>query len=593
MLNPEIIAVLREAAGSRGLATMPTPAELEEIQQWVQRSQQEPRSLVVDLLRARWRAENAEKQCAVAAEAAESLEETLHDMVHNHAALYRLEATRLDGEQTRAICRTGGQMREFPLHPDVDPECLEGLQPWEYVRVVEDVVVGVWAGDPSLRLSAQGEVVAFRGYRDRQRGLVHVAEDGHRERIARLAADLREQDIPAGSKLVLLGDNPHWVVDVLPGQSTHSRFEVPVEKINTRLDDLAGIESVARQLIEEVVVHVLNPDVCREFGLDPMRGFLLSSYKPGMGKTAFVRAFAYWLHELGQEQGFDVVLYFVPPNATKSMWHGEDARIVREDLWGAVRARQAQPRDRGLFQFIVFDEVDSLGKRTDASEMITSSAQSDALESMLSEMDGLVQFEATDGPPAYVLVGGMTNLPERVDEALKRPGRMGDLDLEMPDLTADAAEDILAIYARGTRLPWYVDGQIETDLDESRIRQSLLRPALASVFSTVALCYATDSQRRIEVTAGQILAGVHYKEAMNRAKKQAVLRRVQDLGVPAVTLDDVAENLAAVAQSTACQMAADKKMLVRQLQIKVPVTRVDLVPREEMEDHRYLRVYSA
>jgi SpoVK/Ycf46/Vps4 family AAA+-type ATPase len=291
--------------------------------------------------------------------------------------------------------------------------------------------------------------------------------------------------------------------------------------------------------------------------------------------------------------GFDVVLYFVPPNATKNMFHGEDARIVREDLWGAIRARQAQPRQRGLFQFVVFDEVDSLGRRADANEAITSSAQSDALEALLSEMDGLIQTGPGDGPPAYVLVGGMTNLPERVDEALKRPGRLGDLDLEMPAIDLQGAEDILAIYAQGDRLPWYVGGEIHTDLDAQQVRLQVLRPALASVFPQTVLRYSTDSQRRIDVTAGEILAGVHFKEAMTRAKKRAALRQVQGVGVPAVGFDDVVEELAAVAQSTARQMASDKKMLIRQLRLRVPVVAIDVVPREELEDYHYLRIHSA
>ncbi len=187
----------------------------------------------------------------------------------------------------------------------------------------------------------------------------------------------------------------------------------------------------------------------------------------------------------------------------------------------------------------------------------------------------------------------MTNLPERVDEALKRPGRLGDLDLEMPDIDLSGAEDILAIYARGANVPWYLGGEIRTDLDEDGIRSHILRPALTSIFSTTVLRYSTDSQRRIDVTAGQILAGVHFKEAMSGAKKRAALRIVQEMGVPAVSLEDVEESLSEVAQSTAHQMAADKKMLIRQLRVKVPVAGVDAVPREELEDYRYLHVYSA
>lgn len=592
MFSPESIHYLRAA----GVQLHGDPAdidELKEIDKLIQRYRGAPDGLIVEWIRARMQAKHAEQSCGQSAEAAQNLEKMLRDLLEGNAALYRLETMRHGSDGARAICRAAGQMREFPVHPGVDPSCLEGIKPWEYVRVRENVVVGTWADDPYLLASAQGDIVSFKGYRDRQQGLVQVSEDARADRVVRLAADLRDDEITPGSKLVLQRDDSSQAIAVIPGQQTHSQFEIPIEQIETRLQDLAGIDSVARQLIEEVVVHVLNPEICKDFGLLAMKGFLLSSYKPGMGKTAFVRGFAYWLYELGLHQGFDVALYFVPPNALKNLYHGEDARIVREDLWGPIRARQAQPRERGLFQFVVFDEVDSLGRRADASEAITSSAQSDALEALLSEMDGLVPTSYANGTPSYTLVAGMTNLPERVDEALKRAGRMGDLVLEMPDIDQQGAEDILAIHARGDAVAWYTGGEIHTDLDEEAVRSQILRPALANIFSTPVLRYSTDSQRRIDVTAGEIFAGVHFKDAMTRAKKRAALRIVQGIGVPAISLEDVGESLCAVAHSAAHQMAADRKMLIRQLRVKVPVAAVDVVPREEFENHRYLHVHSA
>ena len=132
------------------------------------------------------------------------------------------------------------------------------------------------------------------------------------------------------------------------------------------------------------MLRIYHPNIRERFGLEPLKGILLYS-RPGMGKTAFVRAIAMWLHERRDQLGFDVVLYVLKPNEAKSMWHGEDSRIIREDLWGAIRARQTLPRERPLVQMVVIDEADSLGRRAGAGEAIVSSAQSDALESMSSE----------------------------------------------------------------------------------------------------------------------------------------------------------------------------------------------------------------
>ncbi len=217
-----------------------------------------------------------------------------------------------------------------------------------------------------------------------------------------------------------------------------------------------------------------------------------------------------------------------------------------------------------------------------------SPAQSDALQAMLVEMDGMIQDQPSDGPPSYVLCAAMTNRPDRVDEAVKRPGRF-DLVLSMPEVSCDSAEDVMAIYAQGDALPWWVDGEIRTRVTPLTIRQQLIRPALARVFGG---CRAPLQDRRaasIDVTAGQIMANVHFKAAMNDAKKRAALRQLHHVGVPAVTADDVVDCLTNVAADFARQMEADPQMLVRQLNIKVPVAGVEVVPIEELQQHRYLQ----
>ena len=302
MLNPQLIPVLK-AAGIDPRKDPPNPAELARLEAFWRLSREDPPSLLVELVRTRKRAGEAERSCAKAAEAASNLEKMLKDLLDAPSFLYRLEAIRHGPDGPRAICRGGGPIRDLPVHPDVDVERLERLQPWDYVRVCDNVVVGAWAEDSFLFAAAQGQVVTFQGYRDRESGLVQVSENAHGETVVRLAANLRDEEISNGSKLVLQRDDPGRAIAVVPAQQAHSRFEVPIEQIDTRLEDLAGMEPIARRLIEEVVVHVLNPLVCEAFGLELMKGFLLISYKPGMGKTAFTRAFAYWLHELGLQRG--------------------------------------------------------------------------------------------------------------------------------------------------------------------------------------------------------------------------------------------------------------------------------------------------
>ena len=104
-------------------------------------------------------------------------------------------------------------------------------------------------------------------------------------------------------------------------------------------------------------------------------------------------------------------------------------------------ARRNLPRTRTLLQLLVMDEFESLGRRPDAGDRVTSAAQADAAQSFLAEMDGMIQDSDSD---AHLLVAGMSNRPDMIDIAIKRPGRMGDLVIEMPDLDLAGAEKVCA-----------------------------------------------------------------------------------------------------------------------------------------------------
>ena len=355
----------------------------------VERARSEPELVVKELVQSQRRCELLKRNCVQAAEAADKTAKLLAELLNGNAAQYRLEMLRETPGGIRAVCRVGEHTREFSLHPDVSAEALQNLKPWEFVCVHENVVIGVWAGDDRLFDFAHGEIVSFQGYHGEGQRLARVSRPGNVEDVVRLAAHLCEQPLSAGCKLVLLRDNPRWAIASVPAHQAVSRFEVPIDTITTRLDDLACMEAIAEKLMLEMLKRVIWPGIREEFNLDPLRGMILYSYKPGMGKTALMRAFAYEANVLGKQLGFDVVLYLVKPNELKSMWHGEDGRIVREELFGAIRERRCIPRTRPLLQLLVMDEIDSLGRRPEGHDVMISSAQSDALEAFLAETDGL------------------------------------------------------------------------------------------------------------------------------------------------------------------------------------------------------------
>ncbi|MFO0819494.1 MAG: AAA family ATPase [Pirellulales bacterium] len=580
---PDLLEMFTRQRQSTSLGA-PGRKTVERAKELLEKLNNNPREVIEDLLRAEEQRDNAIAQCEKCKEAAENLNQLLQSMVTSNAEAYRCEGVVESITGPRVVCRQGDRVRELSVHPDVSLEDLRQVQPWEYVRVHENVVIGLWVGDPALRQNALGEVVTFQGYAGED-SLARISRLGGGEEIVRLAPALVEQVITPQSKLVLMRDNPRWAIACLPAQQSVSRFEVPIHQISDRLSDLAGVEPLAEKLLLEVMKRILQPEIRTSFALDPLRGVLLCSERPGMGKTAFMRAFAGTLHDIGQERGFDVVLYLVKPNELKSMWHGEDARIVREELFGALRARREMPRTRMLLQLVVMDEIDSLGRRPEARDTVVSAAQSDALEAFLVEMDGMIQQAEVD-PPAHLFVVGMTNRPERIDDALKRPGRLGDEVIEIPDLDVHGAEQVCLVYARAPHLPWFINGEVQSNLPPDEVTKRFVRPALRTVFDKVVLHYHNDTQKRFDVVAGQLLSAAHYRKAMNIAKDRAATRRLRGIGIPGITSEDMVEGLLDTAVSVAQQMQADPHMLVRHLKIKTAVVRVESVPKPDLEDHQ-------
>ncbi len=580
--------------------------EVLEFQQLVATS---PAEALVRMMQLRERAAVAERSCLRAANAAAKLEKILTQLLEAPPVLCHVEGMdpgpndgpssnngSSNGAAPKVLCRVSGELRRIRVHPEVSLEALRNLQPWEYACLAKNgdqelVVVGTYS-HPELRQAAMGPIVEFKGYLDRGRGLARVARHGDDEEIVRLAPELRDAQLVPPAKLVLLRDDHRWAIDAVPVDRAESPYEVSLDKIHTRLTDLAGLEPIIEPLVKDVILRVVRNDLRAKFDLRPLKGILIYSFQPGTGKTSLMRGLSRWLGELGEERGFEVVLYVVPPNALKSKWHGEDARRVREDLCGAIRARQVMARDKPLFQLIVLDEIDAVGRRVGGDEAggHYSSAQNDIVQALLHEMDGMIQPDVGEGnAPAHVLWVGLTNRPELLDEALKRGGRFADLVLEVPPTNIDSAESILAIYARSEDLPWYLDEEERTALAAEEIRERFLRPALARVFDVVVLRYWTDSQASVDVTAGDIMAGVHYMDALNAAKTSPANREMMGTGVPAVTFDDVVNGLLNQALSVAKSMEADRQMLVRQLRLKVPVNRVELVAEDELPVGGFLR----
>ena len=135
---------------------------------------------------------------------------------------------------------------------------------------------------------------------------------------------------------------------------------------------------------------------------------------------------------------------------------GEAEKKVRA-LFAPAEAEYAAVGDASALHVVVFDEFDAIARRRGSLAGDTTGVRDSVVNQLLAKMDGVVEAP-------NVLVLGLTNRPELLDEALLRPGRLEvQLSVALPDHAGRRA--ILAIHTRTMRAAGALDGGALAMLD--------------------------------------------------------------------------------------------------------------------------------
>ena len=211
--------------------------------------------------------------------------------------------------------------------------------------------------------------------------------------------DVKRSSIYSGFLLALVG-----------GYILYSRYySDPAKQIGEksiiRFTDVMGMTECKGEL-EEIVNILKNREKYKEIGAKMPRGILLTG-SPGTGKTLLAKAIA------GEA---DVTFFNSSGSEFEEVFVGVGARRIR-DLFAAAKAHSPS--------IIFIDEIDAVGGSRKQGRFHTNKQ---SLNQLLVEMDG---FSERDN----VVVIAATNLPEGLDEALKRPGRFDKIiDIPVPDM---------------------------------------------------------------------------------------------------------------------------------------------------------------
>lgn len=192
-----------------------------------------------------------------------------------------------------------------------------------------------------------------------------------------------------------------------------------------------GFAGLAGEIEPEIadLVKMLNGELDPvKYGLPYPKGILLAG-PPGTGKTAIARA-------LAQESGCE----FINAKASEfiNKYVGTGADNIR-NLFAEARKKAKGNRHGKTIIFI--DEIDAIGSRRGNGEDAGAREQQQALNELLTQMDGFCKDSS-------VIVLAATNKPDVLDAALKRAGRFDTIvTIDLPN--SEKRKELFKFYAKG------------------------------------------------------------------------------------------------------------------------------------------------
>eukprot|EP00795_Rhopilema_esculentum_P012618 gene12618-3324_t len=178
--------------------------------------------------------------------------------------------------------------------------------------------------------------------------------------------------------------------------------------------------------------RVFPPDVVDSLGIKHVKGILLYG-PPGTGKTLMARRIGEMLNTRKPEivNGPEILNKYV----------GESEANIRKLFTPAIEEQRKSGLNSGL-HMIIFDEIDAICKQRGSMSGSTG-VHDTVVNQLLSLIDGVEQLN-------NILVIGMTNRKDLIDEALLRPGRLEvQMEIGLPD--EKGRLKILEIHTNGLR----------------------------------------------------------------------------------------------------------------------------------------------
>ncbi|KAJ3531815.1 hypothetical protein NM688_g7518 [Phlebia brevispora] len=266
--------------------------------------------------------------------------------------------------------------------------------------------------------------------------------------------------------------------------------------------------------------RVFPPGLVEKLGIQHVKGILLHG-PPGTGKTLMARQIGKMLNAREPKivNGPEILNKYV----------GQSEENIRKLFADAEKEYKAKGDESGL-HIIIFDELDAICKQRGSTQSGTGVGDS-IVNQLLSKMDGVDQLN-------NILIIGMTNRLDMIDEALLRPGRLEvHLEISLPD--EKGRLQILNIHTAKMR----TNGILDRDVDLLELAQLTKNFSGAEINGLVKSATSFAFSRHVKVGT---LAGISNDVENLRVNRNDFMNALDEVtpafGVAKEELEQVIQN---------------------------------------------------
>ena len=268
---------------------------------------------------------------------------------------------------------------------------------------------------------------------------------------------------------------------------------------------IGGLDEEFSQIFRRAFTsRIIPPGLAEKLGVQHVRGILLYG-PPGTGKTLIARQIGKMLNAREPKviNGPEVLNKFV----------GQSEENIRK-LFADAEKEQKEKGDESGLHIIIFDELDAVCKQRGSGSSGGTGVGDSVVNQLLSKLDGVEQLN-------NILLIGMTNRKDMIDEALLRSGRLEvHLEISLPDEAGRA--QILKIHTNKMR----GNGVLDPDVDIVELARLTKNFSGAEINGLIKSANSFAFSRHIKVGT---MAGIDDSIVDMKVKQQDFLNALEEV----------------------------------------------------------------